>query len=424
MGFPRKKNSSCEVSSVRSPTSVIPGEGKTWDLPVDVSFDESMNAETTLSTDSYYTFEDGASKYNNHDESKESKVATEMYQNQIGSHTNPIESPVKQTTKVEKSFYDMVSQYVFPSDKKADPLRRMKSDAKQRTNHVPEPLRRNKSTSVVEKSSGRKSSHYLPPRCPNDNAKSESHSKVPLKPQSSTESTVATSTNLSLSQSMTEMFDESLVWSISDICSTSLPIDQDQNGKTIVFNNYTYRDQGAITQSKNNNQDVSRLKNRVWTGNSQAKHSLDLRYRTAFNDIHDMDIIQTTKSFGDDFVEEEFETKQSELPVTLMMDTFGISTPCPSFCLFPTESNLKKKSLNSKWNDEDTCYDSDPGEVRFRHRRPRRAFVKNDKRVGPSMLRTNSMKSRLSKFSQYMDTSRLDIEYSNHHYIEVQVEVS
>lgn len=399
-----------------SPTSVIQKERKAWELPVDVSFDESMNAETIISCESMCSFEENP--VNNRDEPLETKALPEIEAPCIATDKTSVTSK-----KEESSFFGMMSQFISYTQKQTDPMRRMRSDSRRRMGCVQKPLRRNKSTGSTTKPGKMEGSRELPPLCPNNNTDNASLSKVPLKQQPSTESTIATSTNQSTSQSMTEMFDDSIVWSFSDMCSTSAPVEHDQNGTTIVFNNYITANQGTTGHLQNSNFRRSYLKNRVWTGNAQAKHSQNIRYGTSFNDIQDMDIIQTTKSFGDDFIEEEFETKQSELPVTLMMDTFGISTPCPSFCLFPSESdNQKKNMLNRNPSGEETFYDSDPGDVRFRHRRPRRAIVKDDKKLGPSMLRTNSMKSRRSRFSHYMDRSRLDIEFSDDQFLEMQVE--
>lgn len=432
-----------------STTSLFVTNHETWDLAVDISFDDSMHAETTISCEStsfMKDYEDEA-KINESDELElpsdnlvkdtTSNVSLVSTTQSTQDKSEISHNPAGENSE-ENSFFQLVSEFITFTRRKTDPLNRMKSDSRRRMTF----------TQRTQNKTSNKNKLLTKPTSKPNTSEKEVHKSIPLKTQKSCESTM-TNTNQSLTDS--SWFDDSIVWSVADMCAPGGEPPVDHDG-TMIF--CTDKD-GIITKdlvlcaNTPNDSNIAfprkRLKNRVATAtaNAQAKYAQELRFATTFHYSHDMDIIQTTKSFGDDFREEEFiDKKTPDFPITLWIDTFGISAPCPTFlpgaCLY-FNGGLEQKSMRNRIEMdkgmrksgtptmspvllEESYYDSDPGFTRFRHRRPRRAFVQDHKGSRLGFLRTKSMKSKLSRFSHYTDGSRLDIEANDERVLDMYVE--
>ena len=358
------------------------------------------------------------------------------------------------------SYLDKMSEYVSYAFKKLDTLNGSKSDSRRRLSSLKRRPPQHRIHKHSKKHLDATASHDTSFQTTTTKTTTKTVAsadfkevKMKVRSQESCISTEASTTN----QSITDLscFDDSIVWSISEMCTPKISAkDLDLNNRKIGYckddlpNEYI----SSIVEQKTDSIS-SRIKNRGSVSNGQAKHLQDLRYGTTFNYSHHLDIIQTTKSFGDDCMEEEFvDKKESILPMsTIWMDTFGVNTPCPN--VFPeicnpfTDQSPKKKKVVKKENrmsiitgngclsptftstDDDNMeneyfYDSDPGDVRFRHRRPRRAFVKEGPNVRPGFLRTHSMRAKIAHFTPYQDSSRFDINLNDDRMLDIYVEVS
>jgi len=407
-------------------------DDRAWDLTVDISFDDSMQAETTISSGSSTSIEDHEQDCSTeetnghgfphvanaaHDEcenrkSNEASVAKKTQE--LAQNSGTETSNVKNKDDTQASFLEKLSQFIVYTQRQMDPLNRMKCESRRRSAFIHHPSWKIKGKKNIPQPIKKK-------------PKDVNSCSVPLQPQKSFGST-AGSTNQSLAD--LSCFDDSIVWSISDICAPTKQIHDDS--APIVYNPDDMPDIAFSTNMIHHRMAVSNsnVQNRVGVPNAQAKRTQDLRYGTTFHYDHDIDIIQTTKSFGDDYREEEFVDKKTPpelLPMTLWMDTFGVKAPCPSLfpgvCLsFSSGGDTESRKLSTNQWLEDEYYDSDPEHARFRHRRPRRAFVQDKSGLRPSLLRTESMKSRGSRFFRYTDSSRFDNELKDEHLLEFVVE--
>lgn len=119
--------------------------------------------------------------------------------------------------------------------------------------------------------------------------------------------------------------DDSFVWSLSDICSASASTTAGggsgtENGKKTQQEKtprvrIDYGRSGGVTIEEEEDEDKIveeapfRNRGRTKNPNAQARHLQDLRYGTTFHwaaQNFEGSILQTTKSFGDDYREEEF----------------------------------------------------------------------------------------------------------------------
>lgn len=319
-------------------------------------------------------------------------------------------------------------------------------------------------------------------------------------------------------------FENSMVWSISDMCithrTTNMALLEDNNNQcsihTTGLNNSVHSDSsfsdeelvlkdGSKFYICGNTNSRIRSRNRVSIFNASSKHLQDLRFGTTFDyPVHNMDVIQTTKSFGDDFREEEFagdfnKNGAQDLHLDFFMNSLGIeSMPCTSMvggCIpftsrtnsrrsvssgsLPTISRKKslrqrtssmssmtqnslavpnhnfvsgKNNIDSSGNNCDSCtsgcditgggnddfddddkeaedvfYDSDSRDVRFRHKRPRRAIVEKSEIAicrGGQITRSNSNNNVRRKhgcrFSQYKN--RTDIDLNDNRQLDIFVQ--
>lgn len=393
----QKGNKQCRSGD--SPTSVLIKNSRSWDLSVDVSFDDSIHAEATLSSASAYTGEESEchSTFSHRDPNVQNESCTDFQKSNCAA-----ENTVRQQTK--PSIPTHISENP-PNVREENPFISLMTNLFNLGNSEP-----GKNVSLPEQTTNIK----------------ELQQSIPLIPQNS-------------NQGLTDMscFDDSILWAISEMCSPSMQLTDYDSPKLL---------QTKSTKSSESPEDISirppNVKHRVEiAANAQAKYTQDLRYATTFDYTHNMDILQTTKSFGDDLMEEEFvDGKKPELPVTLWIDTFGMNAPCENFlpgvCL-PFSGGMQHNLLqngntstprsstvtfNSPLSDEnqtegDYYYDSDPESIRFRHRRPRRAFVREG-------TQTDSTQSNTFGFGGNTDDSFLDIELDDDETIEVYVEVS